>query len=436
MRYAVAIAAVVALAAIAGSAGSVIMKDYPARLAVSVDGVPGYVYYNQAYDVTIEYANLGGGVSGPVELSAVLPETFALADRIGDPASHGERLVWTLDGLDAGERGSVTFALQGTLPAELTNAVYDLPGYAGHTAFVEGFELAATLTAGSQTASTLAVADTGLVLLGSLLIVKQCDEGDLTTGFVINVSGDGVSEDVMRDCPDPDGPIILITPISVPTNVELTVSETPPEGYEEPTFGGDCAPDGTVTISSAEPEGTCTVRNTLSADENGDGDDNGDGTDGGGTGDDGVECPACDCCGFDLDIDIDNDNTNVIGIDNDNTNDNANDNANENANDNENENENDNENTNEQTQTNDQDQDNENDQTNNITSGPEVNISGVAPHKPADPKPVAGGSIKPPSTGDAGLATSGGGLAPVVVVLLLGSAVLGAAAIRPVRREG
>ena len=164
----------------------------------------------------------------------------------------------------------------------------------------------------------------------------------------------------------------------------------------------------------------CVITNTIEEPDDDDGDD--------------PDCP-CDCCGFDLDLDIDNDNTNVISIDNDNTNDNANDNANENDNENANENENNNENTNTQNQTNNQDQDNENKQTNNITSGPEVNISGVAPHKPADPKPVAGGSIKPPSTGDAGLAAGGDGLAPAVLVLL-GSAVMGAAAARTVRREG
>src|SRR5687768_228967 len=101
-----------------------------------------------AYDLSIEYANHGGAIDGPLELTAQLPETFALADQIQDPARHGELLSWQLDGLGAGERGSVTFSVRGTLPRDLSTAVYDLPGYAGHTAFVEGFNLSATLTAG------------------------------------------------------------------------------------------------------------------------------------------------------------------------------------------------------------------------------------------------------------------------------------------------
>jgi hypothetical protein len=242
---------VVALAAIVASAGSVVMKDYPARLAVDVEGVPGYVYYDRSYDITVEYANLGGPVSGPVELAVELPATFALADRIGDPAKHGERLVWILDGLDTGERGSVTFALQGTLPADLTEAVYDLPGYAGHTAFVEGFELAVTLTAGSETASTLAVADTGEPT-PNLTFEKVCATGDTGTGFVVNITdGGAINATVELDCGETEG---IILPPSAPFNL----SETQPDGYLPPVFGGDCA-GGTVIILTGQE--TCTVTN-------------------------------------------------------------------------------------------------------------------------------------------------------------------------------
>jgi hypothetical protein len=144
----------------------------------------------------------------------------------------------------------------------------------------------------------------------------------------------------------------------------------------------------------------CTITNTL------------DETDGGEPGDDNG-CPtACGCCGSN--VNIDNTNTNVIGIENEN--------ENENTNNNTNDNENTNENTNTQNQTNDQDQDNDNTQTNNIDSSPEVNISGVAGEKPA-PKPQEGAApIKPPSTGDAGLAGEGrdsGALAAVAMSLVL-----------------
>ena len=163
VRVPAALVSLLAVAAIVAGAVTVIGKDQPTNLAVEVKGVPGYIYYDRTYDLTIEYANLGGPIDGPVELVAELPETFALAEHIGDPTRHGEKLVWTLDGLDAGERGAVSITVQGTLPDDLTNAVYDLPGYEGHTAFVEGFDLGVSLTAGDVRASTLAVAHTGAV---------------------------------------------------------------------------------------------------------------------------------------------------------------------------------------------------------------------------------------------------------------------------------
>ena len=161
MKFAFGFVSILALTLIAGSATAVITKDYPPRLSVNVTGVPGYVYYNQSYDLSIDYANHGGSASGPLELSAQLPETFALAQDIDDPRHHGERLVWSLDGLKAGESGSVQFTVRGTLPADLSQAVYDLPGYAGHTAFLEGFELAVALSGDSTAASALVIADTG-----------------------------------------------------------------------------------------------------------------------------------------------------------------------------------------------------------------------------------------------------------------------------------
>ena len=161
MRLITTLVLVLAVMAIVGSAAVVLTKDASPRLAVSVDGVPGYLYYGRAYEITIHYENLGGALEGPVELTAQLPETFALAERIDDAARHGELLRWTLDGLESRESGSVRFTVQGTLPDDLTAAVYDLPGYEGHTAFVEGFDLDVRLTAGSSTASALAIADTG-----------------------------------------------------------------------------------------------------------------------------------------------------------------------------------------------------------------------------------------------------------------------------------
>ena len=145
MRTLGTLVTLVAVTVIVGSASFVLSKADQPRLAVSVSGVPGYVYYDRDYNLTLEYANLGGAIGGPVELAVQLPETFALAESVGDASRRGERLTWTLDGLGKGESGSIPLTVRGVLPDDLTSAVYDLPGYEGHTAFVEGFELRAVL---------------------------------------------------------------------------------------------------------------------------------------------------------------------------------------------------------------------------------------------------------------------------------------------------
>ena len=197
MRLAAALIFAVAVTAIVGSSLAVITKDRPASLAVSVEGLPGYVYYDRAYDITIAYENHGGAVNGPVELSAWLPPIFALSERIEDPTRRGERLTWVLDGLGAGERGFVEITVQGTLPADLSEVVYDLPGYAGHTALVGGFELAVTLTAGSNVASALAVSDTGAIpapAFSKLFAPDAILSGDVSTlTFTIDNTGSGVA---------------------------------------------------------------------------------------------------------------------------------------------------------------------------------------------------------------------------------------------------
>jgi prealbumin domain-containing protein len=192
VRVVTGLVAIIAIAVMVGSAAFVVTKEDSPALAVRVEGVPGYVYYSQQYPLTVHYTNEGGAVSGPVELAVQLPETFALAGNIHDPTRHGERLVWQLDGLDAGESGSVQFTVQGTLPDDLTAAVYDLPGYEGHTAFVEGFQMPVTLTAGNATAETLAVADTGIpVATGQVRVLKVCEPDPNAAGdFTIRLLDD------------------------------------------------------------------------------------------------------------------------------------------------------------------------------------------------------------------------------------------------------
>jgi hypothetical protein len=53
-------------------------------------------------------------------------------------------------------------------------------------------------------------------------------------------------------------------PLTFDADVEYTVSETPPDGYAEPSIRGLCDGDGTFTLEPGET-GTCVVRNTRLA---------------------------------------------------------------------------------------------------------------------------------------------------------------------------
>lgn len=263
MRVAIGFAALCAIAVIVGSAALVVAKEDQPQLALNVEGVPGYVYYNRPYDITVEYTNLGGDVSGPVELLVQLPETFALAENIEDPTRHGERLVWTLDGLDKGESGSVRFAVQGTLPEDLTNAVYDLPGYEGHTAFVEGFQLGVNLKADGVSAEKLAIADTGATPVSTIEVTKACDPVNDPGSFAFVVD-DGTIEQQFAAVSCGGGNILPLAPGT------YTLSEVGSGGTDitdyEISFSGDCSDNGnesaTFVIPATAPvQLQCTVTN-------------------------------------------------------------------------------------------------------------------------------------------------------------------------------
>ena len=160
MRLTSAVVSAIALAAIAISAAVVLDKDSPSDLAVRVEGVPGYVYYSRPYVITIQYVNNGSDTARSAELAASLPPGFALQGE-HDGAPQGQRVVWNLGDLAAGEAGAIQFTILGTPPSDLTGAVYDLPGYVGHTAFEDGFRLAVELTSNAGRADALARADTG-----------------------------------------------------------------------------------------------------------------------------------------------------------------------------------------------------------------------------------------------------------------------------------
>nr|ART39151.1 H139 [uncultured bacterium] len=258
----------------------VVGKDYEPRLDVQVKGVPGYIYYNRDYKLTVEYTNHGGAIDGPVEVSVVLPETFALAERIDDPRRHGETLTWTVDGLGSGEAGSIVISVRGTLPDDLTNAVYDLPGYAGHTAFVEGFQLKAAIRAGSSFADTVAIADTGAAQFNSFIrIIKDTQPNSPTLfGFTDNsqicdvpdLEDDGVGNGNDFTCPPiPPGAYVITEDDPAPlgyelTNIVCTTTETAIDtttvDIPNRTANIDLDPNETVTCTfTNEPTDTGTI---------------------------------------------------------------------------------------------------------------------------------------------------------------------------------
>ncbi len=270
MRLATLLVIAAAVTVIVASAVSVIARDTPSRFAVSVEGLLGYVYYDRAYDITITYENQGGAVNGPVELSALLPETFALAEHIDDPERHGERLVWRLDGLGAGESGSVQIKVQGTLPADLSEAVFNLPGYVGHTAFVEGFELTVTLAAGSSTVSALAISDTGGLpppAFSKVFIPDQIDSGDVSTlRFTIDNSGSGSPASSLDFTDNLPGGIVVATPPN--DNATCTGGTLTAAGGSSVISytGGSVAASGSCTIDVDITSSTPSMHVNLSGD--------------------------------------------------------------------------------------------------------------------------------------------------------------------------
>jgi hypothetical protein len=197
--------ALLATAVIVASSAAVLTKDYPPQLAVEVHGVPGYVYYFRDYEVTIEYANTGREVAPSASLSAFIPAGFTLDGVSKATTDAPQQFVWSVGDLAPGQRGEINVTLRGTLPTDLTGAVYDLPGYVGHTAFVDGFKMDVAIAAGGKAVTTFAWADTGASVppcpnpntqFSSWVCVRKITDGGDSTGvqFPFDTTGDNTPE--------------------------------------------------------------------------------------------------------------------------------------------------------------------------------------------------------------------------------------------------
>jgi hypothetical protein len=130
-------------------------------VAVSISGVPDYIFLDQAFDLTITYENRGEVRSDPVALSVRLLESFEIQKSTQPPDRGEAALIWQLPGLLPGEQGFITLTLKGSAPDPGTRGDYEYEE--GYVAFEDGFEVTvrALSAEGSLLDEALAKADTG-----------------------------------------------------------------------------------------------------------------------------------------------------------------------------------------------------------------------------------------------------------------------------------
>jgi len=264
--------AIVASAIIFASTGAVLTKEYPPRLAVDIHGVPGYVYYDRDYPITIEYANLGRDAAPSASISAIIPAGFTLDGVTHAASDEPQRFVWNVGDLAPGQRGEVIVKLRGVLPTDLTGAVYDLPGYVGHTAFVDGFAIKVALTsAGAETTRT-ATADTGVVAapcpnpntqFGSWICVEKDAEGPDagSTFFEFDINNNGFADFDLRDGNDPQS--VAFGACCNNPGSSVTIVELPESGWVLDDIGCTSVPGFSLVINVNTRSATVTWNTDL-----------------------------------------------------------------------------------------------------------------------------------------------------------------------------
>ena len=264
--------ALIAVAIIGVSTGAVLTKDYPPRLAIDVHGVPGYVYYDRDYPLTIQYANLGRDAAPSASVSAIIPAGFTLDGVTHATSDEPQRFVWNVGDLAPGERGEITVKLRGVLPSDLTDAVYDLPGYVGHTAFVDGFEMKVALTSAGAAITRTATADTGSVVVpcanpstqfGSwICVIKDATGPDAdTTTFDFDVNGGPTGDFDLQD-----GDIPASVGFGACCNnpgSSVTITELAEPGWELDDIGCTTVPGFSLVINLNTRSATVTWNTDL-----------------------------------------------------------------------------------------------------------------------------------------------------------------------------
>jgi len=262
----------VAAAVILVSTGAVLTRDYPPRLAVEVRGVPGYVYYDRDYPLTIEYANAGREAAPSASVSAIIPAGFTLDGVTHATADEPQSFVWNVGDLAPGQRGEITVNLRGVLPTDLTGAVYNLPGYVGHTAFVDGFEMKVALTSAGASITHTATADTGAAVVpcanpstqfGSwICIIKDATGPDADTAtFDFDVNGGPTGDFDLQD-----GDIPASVGFGACCNnpgSSVTITELPESGWILDDIGCTTVPGFSLVINVNTRSATVTWNTDL-----------------------------------------------------------------------------------------------------------------------------------------------------------------------------
>jgi hypothetical protein len=248
--------------------GAVIDKeDPPASLTLNVRDVPYYVYLGKPYTLTIDYTNDGSKDSGAVLLKAeIRGESDFDVLRVSDGATVGKnRVEWRLPSVPAGGSGSVELTIQGLRPTDYSSANYNKPGFAGYAAFEDGFKLSvnATRDDGNPLGTALAVADSGAQVPTQIQVTKDFTPDPSTNvtvevGISCTVGTGSPSSNVFSDEEQFTFGIVGLTG----GTTDCTLTETNmPAGYEMDEDASTCD-DGPITVAFDTVE-ACVFANRL-----------------------------------------------------------------------------------------------------------------------------------------------------------------------------
>jgi hypothetical protein len=249
--------------------GAVIDKeDPPASLTLNVRDVPYYVYLGKPYTLTIDYTNDGVQESGPMVLTVEMrgEGPFDVLSVSDAGRVDQSRVQWALPSVPAQGTGSVQLTIKGLPPEDLSYANYNKPGFAGYAAFENGFKLsarAARASDGDLLGTALALADSGAQVPTQIQVTKDFTPDPSTNvtvevGISCTVGTGSPSSNVFSDEEQFTFGIVGLTG----GTTDCTLTETNmPAGYEMDEDASTCD-DGPITVAFDTVE-ACVFANRL-----------------------------------------------------------------------------------------------------------------------------------------------------------------------------